>query len=102
MFEPMMRNAILTGLLLVAATALSAQKVLVATKCDDRPPKVDGILDDPCWKGAQVVDDFTQHEPDENLPSTERTEVQAVFSRKDIFIAVKAFDSDPGGPTGYL
>ena len=97
-----MKRLILLVLLLVIIQVLFAERVLVAAKCDDRPPKVDGVLDDICWESAQVVDDFTQKEPDENLPSTERTEVRVVFSSKDVYIGVKAFDSSPKGPTGYL
>ncbi len=42
----------------------------------DRPPVVDGRLDEEVWLSAAVVDDFVQQEPAEGDPATERTVVR--------------------------
>jgi hypothetical protein len=40
----------------------------------DRPPKLDGTLDDALWQSAKPVTDFRQREPYEGKRPTERTE----------------------------
>jgi hypothetical protein len=41
----------------------------------DRPPKLDGTLDDPLWQEATPITNFLQREPYEGQPPSERTEV---------------------------
>jgi hypothetical protein len=38
-----------------------------------RPPTIDGQLNEELWSQAQVMSDFTQIDPDEGQPATERT-----------------------------
>jgi hypothetical protein len=58
-------------------------------------PRIDGILDDACWSGVQVMDNFTQVDPREGARPTERTELLVVHDRDHLFIAVRCFDSEP-------
>jgi hypothetical protein len=51
-------------------------------------PRIDGILDDEVWALAPMVDDFTQQEPAEGMPATERTEVRALYDGSRLFIGV--------------
>ena len=69
----------------------TAQAIRVA-----QPPRIDGVLDDPEWKQAAVIDNFTQQEPRVGMPATERTEVRIVYDARTLFFAVHAFDSVPG------
>ena len=62
----------------------------------DQAPRVDGILDDEVWRSAPVVDEFTQQEPDEGSPASERTEVRVLYNSRALLIAVHAFDAQPG------
>src|SRR5215469_13194373 len=39
----------------------------------DRPPKLDGTLDDPLWQLSTPITDFRQQEPLEGQPATEKT-----------------------------
>ena len=41
----------------------------------DRPPRIDGWLDDPAWQKAAVVDRFFQRDPKLGEPVSEKTEV---------------------------
>ncbi len=61
------------------------------------PPKIDGLLDDAVWQQAVVIDEFTQQEPAEGRPATERTEVRILYDEHTLFIGMSATDSDPLG-----
>ena len=63
----------------------------------DQGPNIDGVLDDAIWVRAPLVDQFVQQEPDEGAPATERTEVRILYDGGNLYLAVRAFDSDPDG-----
>ena len=56
--------------------------------------KIDGLLDEPAWSLAQPATDFLQQQPTEGAPASERTEVRVLFDDKNIYFAIRAFDSD--------
>ncbi len=58
------------------------------------PPKIDGLLDDPCWRKAAPVTDFVQREPFTGEPATVKTEVFIGYDRHALYIAFKCY-SDP-------
>jgi len=60
-----------------------------------RPPAIDGVLNDEAWRRAAVIDKFTQQEPVEGQPATERTEVRMLYDANHLYIAIHAFDADP-------
>ena len=60
-------------------------------------PRIDGRLDDAAWREAAPLDRFTQRDPDEGAPATERTEVRVVHTDDAIYVAFRAFDSAPSG-----
>jgi Domain of unknown function (DUF5916) len=60
------------------------------------PPRVDGRLDDDAWKGATVLTDFIQSQPDAGRLATERTEVRIVYDDEALYIGGMMHDSDPG------
>lgn len=57
------------------------------------PPKIDGVLDDPCWKEAPFVDSFWDGE--KGVPSPERTLAYICYDSRNIYVAFKCFDSEP-------
>jgi len=69
-------------------------RVAQAIVIDQSPIKVDGRLDEPLWESADVLTDFTQHEPVEGAPATEKTEVRILYSQESLYIGVFAFDSE--------
>ena len=86
---------------LVAAYPVLAQESweeyqVNAVKVEQRP-QIDGVLDEALWETAALIDDFTQQEPDEGAPATERTEVRVLYDGSSLFLGVRAFDSDPQG-----
>ncbi|HAK57342.1 MAG TPA: hydrolase, partial [Acidobacteria bacterium] len=63
----------------------------------DEAPTIDGRLDEAVWQDAPVVEQFTQQEPLEGEAATERTEVRMLYDSSNLYIGVRAFDSDPEG-----
>ena len=68
----------------------------VAAVRADRPPALDGRLDDPVWQTAIPVTALVQSDPDEGSPVSEATEVRIVYDRNAIFVAARLFDRQPG------
>jgi hypothetical protein len=60
-----------------------------------RAPDIDGALDDEAWTSATLIDTFTQQEPANGAPATERTEVRILYDAERLYIALHAFDADP-------
>ncbi len=58
---------------------------------------VDGRLDEAAWSAAPVFAGFTQRDPDEGRPPTERTEVRVLVGDHHLYIGARLYDSDPSG-----
>lgn len=59
--------------------------------------RIDGIVEDAEWGDEPLLRGFTQFEPVEGIPATQRTEVRVAITDDAILFAVKAFDDDIGG-----
>ena len=59
------------------------------------PVVLDGDLKDEFWHRARVIDAFTQREPHEGRPASERTAVRVVYDNDTLFIGVMCFDDNP-------
>jgi hypothetical protein len=64
------------------------------------PIDLDGRLNEPAWATAPVTDSFTQIDPDEGRPASQRTEVRVMYD--DAFLYVGARLHDSGRITGRL
>jgi hypothetical protein len=99
---PGRRAAITVAVLLIASPALCQTEVsttghtphaaLHAVRVD-RPPAIDGHLNDEGWTLAQPATDFTQRDPDEGQPATERSEIRVLYDDEALFIGIRMFDS---------
>lgn len=58
-------------------------------------PVVDGLLDEAVWSQATPLDSFTQIEPTEGQPATEKTEVRMIYTSSTLFVGVNLLDADP-------
>ena len=65
-------------------------------------PRIDGRLDDAVWVLAQPMTDFTQREPHDGRPATERTEVRVAYDDEAVYVGARMFDSEPSGITAQL
>ncbi|NJD18249.1 MAG: hypothetical protein FIA95_03070, partial [Gemmatimonadetes bacterium] len=74
-----------------ARPATRARPVVVAPRAT-APIRVDGRLDEPSWAAAQVASEFTQVDPDEAQPVSERTEARVLYDDEAVYIGVRLFD----------
>ena len=58
-------------------------------------PVINGILDDEAWSAGKWVDDFIQNEPYNGANATQKTEFKILFDDNNLYVAIKAFDTDP-------
>ena len=61
----------------------------------DKAPKIDGIIDNPLWNMGAVVEDFTQFEPVEGAPPSEKTKAYFGYDTDHLYIALRCYDSNP-------
>lgn len=59
------------------------------------PIHLDGQLDESAWASAPVTDSFTQINPDEGKPSSQRTEVRVVYDDEALYVGVRLHDTGP-------
>ena len=57
------------------------------------PIVLDGKLDDDAWRAAPPITEFTQLDPDEGKPATERTEVHILYDDAAIWVGARMFDA---------
>jgi hypothetical protein len=70
----------------------------VATPTLDKADiRVDGRLDDEDWNRAAVLHSFTQYDPVEGVPASQRTEVLVLVDAQAIYFGVRAHDDHPAG-----
>src|SRR5437870_80224 len=58
----------------------------------EKPPVIDGKLDDEVWKRARVLKDFHQVQPGDNIAPSKPTEVMLGYDSKFIYIAFHCYD----------
>jgi len=63
----------------------------------ERPPRIDGTLDDALWETGPAVGDFRQREPLQTEPATDKTEVHILYDSRHIYFGIHCYDQDPQG-----
>lgn len=63
----------------------------------ERPPRMDGTLNDLIWQQASPITDFRQREPFEGQRATENTEVRILYTHNDVYFGIACHDSTPAG-----
>ena len=77
------------------ATATSDQRLQAFATQVDTAPVIDGIIDESVWSQAETLTNFTQSEPLEGQPATEKTEVRILFDETALYVGVICYDSSP-------
>src|SRR6266850_5961984 len=78
-----------------AADANPIQLAAVRLPDGSAPPTIDGNVTDEVWLRVDPYSTFTQTDPIEGAPASERTEVRVLFDRTNLYIGVICFDSEP-------
>jgi hypothetical protein len=61
----------------------------------DRPPKIDGLIEDDCWKNMEPLSGFFQFDPVNGVKASEETLVWMVYDQNYIYFAFLMQDSQP-------
>ncbi|MGD0753858.1 MAG: DUF5916 domain-containing protein [Bacteroidales bacterium] len=59
------------------------------------PPVINGILDDEAWQAGTWAGGFTQNQPYDGRPESQRTEFKILFDDNNLYVAIKAYDTSP-------
>jgi hypothetical protein len=69
------------------------QKIVRAVRAEE-PITIDGLLNEKIWQG-EPGDGFTQNDPQDGAPATEKTHVWVAYDDKALYVAAFCYDSDP-------
>ena len=58
------------------------------------PIVIDGHINEDAWRQATPITDFTQVDPEEGKPGTQRTEVRFIFDDDALYVAARMFDTE--------
>lgn len=67
------------------------------TKFVDRPPKIDGVLDDAAWQDANIATKFVMFRPTSGLPEPKnlKSEVKIAYDNEAIYFGAYLHDDNP-------
>ncbi len=71
------------------------QPVYTTVRLTTPKPVIDGKLDDECWKTGEWAGNWTQFIPKEGAKPTYRTEMKILYDDRNLYIAFRAYDSEP-------
>jgi len=71
-----------------------SKKEITATRIE-KPPKIDGKLDDDAWINIPEATDFFQYEPFNDRPASLPSSVKLIYDNNAIYIGAKLFDPHP-------
>jgi hypothetical protein len=58
-------------------------------------PRIDGVLDDPVWSRALLIDDFHQYEPVEYAEPSQKSEIRIFYTDDALYIAHHFHEDNP-------
>jgi len=92
----MLKKSVIVIIMTIIGCVLVAQekKVNHAERVNN-PPKIDGSLNDDCWKGVIPAKDFLQIEPYNGKPASWPSEVKLVYDDKAIYLGAMLYDNYP-------
>ncbi len=66
-----------------------------AVEVQGKPPVIDGHLNDKVWKRASWGTHFTQFEPYDGKPPTQKTAFKILYDNNNLYIGIRCYDTDP-------
>ncbi len=60
-----------------------------------QPPRIDGVLNEAEWQLASVITSFTQKDPLEGEPATQKTEVRILYDDEALYVGWRMYDTEP-------
>ncbi|MBW3544784.1 MAG: carbohydrate binding family 9 domain-containing protein [Bacteroidetes bacterium] len=75
--------------------AQTSEPDTILAKFIQEPIRLDGALNEPAWQEAMRISNFTQRELNVGEPATELTAVAMLYTEKNLYIGLWAYDSQP-------
>jgi len=88
------RLAGLVIVLILSSRVASASEALRPPRAE-RPPVIDGKLDEPIWQTAAPVRGFKTYTPDYSKEMSEQTEAYVAYDSENLYFAFRCFDREP-------
>ncbi len=85
----------LVGFLLWPLLSMGQVKEYRTSKIKTKAPVIDGHIDEPVWNTVEWQGDFTQKEPYEFAPPSQKTVFKVLYDDNNLYVAVRAFDDEP-------
>ena len=71
------------------------KKIYTTARITDKPPNIDGVLNDEAWQLVAWGTDFVQWQPNSGAAPTEQTAFKILYDDRNLYIAFKCYDSEP-------
>jgi hypothetical protein len=88
------------------AAASNERRVVMVTEAvavpANSPIVLDGRFNEEVWQQAPPVVDFVQRDPAEGEPPTQRTEARVAYDELAMYVAIRAYDTEPDKIVGIL
>lgn len=85
-----------TGILSLPVFSRNIDKRVYHTKyINPVPPVIDGHMNDEIWQKVEWGSGFVQHEPCEGDPPSQATAFKILYDNKNIYIGIRAYDTEP-------
>src|SRR5437588_230863 len=81
----------ISGVAFAAETPKRTFQAIRAVKA----PIIDGDLTDAAWQNAPEITGFTQHDPKDGEPATQKTVVKVVYDDNAIYFGAMMYDTRP-------
>jgi hypothetical protein len=90
---------VLLSLFLITMFSIDAmpqdKRKAVAFRIEGEAPKIDGLVDDIAWQAVAWQNSFVQRQPYDGKMPSQPTEFKVLYNDNSIFVAVRAWDSEP-------
>jgi hypothetical protein len=86
---------VVAALLVLAAPGDAQQSAALRVAQAAESPRLDGVPDEPVWFTADSIADFTQQDPAEGQPGSERTVVRVLSTPDGLYVGLWAYDTRP-------
>jgi len=81
-------------LVILSLQSVSAGEPLKPLRTD-KPPVIDGKLDDPIWQMAQPITGFRTYAPDYGKAMSESTQAFVAYDSENLYFAFRCYDREP-------
>jgi len=84
----------LTILVIIPLVGFGQVRVYNTKRIVGKAPVIDGHIDEEAWYAVEWSSGFTQQEPYENAPPSQKTAFKVVYDDNNLYIAIYAYDTE--------